>query len=467
MPSRKASEAGQAVAVQVGTNIRALRTWRKLTQAQLAAGAFSVSYISALERGRIRPSLLALSVLARRLGVPPGFLLAGIPVDSAQAVIVGTPVGEGEETQMIEVVLMQAEVLFAQGMFEPALQLLAPLQPAGMSYDQVYAMHMLRGRVQLETRAYQEAEGSFRSAVTQAEALQEGEFAERARNLRGLAYFLLHDYAQARKLHEQCADAIARSPYTDPVFTLDVYGNLASDLVELGEIAQAIVFYQRAVEPLHGLRWDSLSLAQRHMESSLHYKSAKKWSLAQVFVQRSLAVYRMREELKLVGLTHQCLGKALEKQRQLAAAEESYRSGLALVEGLDASASSLCYNSLAELELQRLRLGEAERNAQLALGLAESAHDEQAQGQALFTWALIRSADPAQGGTAGEEGRHAEADRLFERALELLARAGIAEIAARAYDRYASLLEARGEIGRALQAMKRACRLRGLEEESA
>src|ERR1700730_17491250 len=122
MPSRKASEAGQAVAVQVGTNIRALRTWRKLTQAQLAAGAFSVSYISALERGRIRPSLLALSVLARRLGVPPGFLLAGIPVDSAQAVIVGTPVGEGEETQLIEVALMQAEVLFAQGMFEPALQ---------------------------------------------------------------------------------------------------------------------------------------------------------------------------------------------------------------------------------------------------------------------------------------------------------------------------------------------------------
>jgi len=460
MPSREASEAARAVAVRVGANIRELRTRRKLTQAQLAAGAFSGSYISGIERGKIRPSLPALSVLARRLGVPPGFLLAGFPAESAQAKVVGTAPAEGEDTHMIEVTLLQAEVLFAQGMFEQALALLAPLQPAGIAYDQVYAMHVLRGRIHLETQAYLEAEGSFRAAVAQAEALQEGEYAERARNLWGLANFLLNDYAQARRLHEQCAAALAQAPYTDPVFTLDVYGNLASDLVELGETGQAIALYQRALEPLQGLHWDSLSLARRHLESSLRYTSAKMWSFAQEFAQRSLAVYRMREEQKLVGLTHQCLGKALERQQRLDEAAEAYRHGLALVEALDAPAASLCYNSLAEVELLRLRLDEAERNAQLALRMAESAHDEQAQGQALFTCALIRSA-------ASGEGEHAEAERLFVQALELLARAGIAEIAARAYDRYASLLEARGEVGRALQAMKHACRLRGLEEESA
>ena len=50
-----------------------------ITQAQLAAPEFSISYISAIERGKIRPSLKALSILARRLDVPLTFLLEGSP----------------------------------------------------------------------------------------------------------------------------------------------------------------------------------------------------------------------------------------------------------------------------------------------------------------------------------------------------------------------------------------------------
>jgi tetratricopeptide (TPR) repeat protein len=202
------------------------------------------------------------------------------------------------------------------------------------------------------------------------------------------------------------------------------------------------------------------------MESSVRYGSAKQWSLALLFAQRSLAGYQVREQQKLVGLTHQCLGKALERQQQLDAAEQEYRHGLAMVEGLDASATALCYNSLAEVELLRLRLGEAERHAARALGVAESAHDEQGQGRAMFTWALIRAALLPEGGAEGREGEYTEVDQRFERALELLERAGVPEIAARAYDRYAALLAARGEVGRTLKARMSALKLRGRQEGS-
>src|ERR1700680_3255329 len=56
---------GQAV----GAKIRAARQALKYTQSQLAGKDFSVSYISAIERGQIHPSLRALEIFAIRLGL--------------------------------------------------------------------------------------------------------------------------------------------------------------------------------------------------------------------------------------------------------------------------------------------------------------------------------------------------------------------------------------------------------------
>src|SRR5258708_10604931 len=79
MASIETANVGRAVAARVGSNIRAVRTKLRLTQAQLAAPEFSISYISAIERGKIRPSLKALSILAKRLHVPLTFRLEGSP----------------------------------------------------------------------------------------------------------------------------------------------------------------------------------------------------------------------------------------------------------------------------------------------------------------------------------------------------------------------------------------------------
>src|SRR5690349_12702331 len=54
----------------LGARLRQARYSRDLTQGELADGQFSVSYISGVERGQIRPSLGALERLAARLEVP-------------------------------------------------------------------------------------------------------------------------------------------------------------------------------------------------------------------------------------------------------------------------------------------------------------------------------------------------------------------------------------------------------------
>lgn len=60
----------------VGTNIRKLRTRKKVSQEQLAFDAeIDLTYLGGIERGRRNPSLLVLVRIADSLGVHPSKLL--------------------------------------------------------------------------------------------------------------------------------------------------------------------------------------------------------------------------------------------------------------------------------------------------------------------------------------------------------------------------------------------------------
>src|SRR5207244_1466575 len=359
------------------------------TQAQLAAPEFSISYISAIERGKIRPSLKALSILARRLDVPLTFLLEGSPSGAAEARAVGYSPADSGPDQKIDVDLLQASVLVQQGAFEEAEQLLGPIQPERITTDQVYRLFLLRGQIHLGSNEFQEAVVDLRLAVTQAESLNDSEATERARNLLGRAYFMLYNYTLAVENHLRCNTAI---------------------------------------------------------ENSQSYKAIGKLTMARDYAMRSLALYEMRDEQRLVGLTHQRLGKTLEKQNDLDEAEKEYRQAIAIEQELnDAVSASTCHTSLAELLLKRGKTEEAEKEAQEALTFARSSEDAQAHGQALIALAQLRH----------EAKDYAAADELFTEALDLLDSSQAHEIAASAYFRYANLLEERGEVQRSLNAIKK------------
>src|SRR5579883_3093524 len=189
MPSLETANVGKAVAARVGTNIREVRTKLGMTQAQLAAPEFSISYISAIERGKIRPSLKALSILAKRLDVPLTFLLEGSPEGVREAQAVGYSPADAGPDQKIDVDLLQANVLIQQRAFDQAAELLAPIQPDRITMEQAYRLFFLRGQIHLGMQEYQEAVVDLRAAVTQGEGVNDIEYIERARNLLGKAYF--------------------------------------------------------------------------------------------------------------------------------------------------------------------------------------------------------------------------------------------------------------------------------------
>ncbi len=447
MPSVEAANVGKAVAARVGTNIREVRTKLGMTQAQLASPEFSISYISAIERGKIRPSLKALSILARRLDVPLTFLLEGSPAGAAEARAVGYSPADAGPDQKIDVDLLQASVLVQQDSYKQAEQLLAPIQPERITTDQVYKLYLLRGEVHIGLNEYQEAVVDLRQAVSQGEAINDSENTERARNLLGKAYFSLYNYTLALENHLRCNHAIENRAINDPVFSLNVYSNLANDFFRLGDLDNAVSYFHRALALFEDMERDSLSFAQKYMEISQQYKNAGKLTIARDYAMRSLALYEMRDEQRLVGLTHQRLGKTLERQNELDAAEQEYRRAIVIESELgDPIASATCHTSLAELLLKRGDIQEAEQEAQEALQYARTSGDPQAQGQAFMALAQLRH----------QTSDYATADELFTQALELLDAAHSHEIAAAAYFRYANLLEERAEVQRSLNAIKKA-----------
>ncbi len=447
MPSLETANVGKAVAARVGTNIREVRTRLSLTQAQLAAPEFSISYISAIERGKIRPSLKALSILAKRLDVPLTFLLEGSPAGAAEARAVGYSPADSGPDQRIDVELLQANVLIHQHAFKEAEQLLAPIQPERITIDQAYRLFLLRGQIHLGVNEFQEAVVDLRSAVSQGEGMNDIEYIERARNLLGKAYFSLYNYTLAMENHQRSNTAIENGFISDPIFALDVYSNLANDYFRLGDLEKAITFYHRALAALEEMNRDSRGFAQKYMEISLSYKAADKPTMARDYATRSLALYEMRDEQRIVGLTHQRLGKALERQNDLDGAEGEYKRAITIERELDDEISvSVCLTSLAELLLKRGSVKEARREAQEALKFARSSKDAQTQGQALMTLAQIEH----------QSGDFEAADKLFAQALEQLDASDAHEIAASAYFRFANLLEQRGDVQGSLNAIKKA-----------
>src|SRR5437016_9318872 len=100
------SQMGQSV----GARIRAARQAKRYTQSQLAAPDFSVSYISAIERGQIAPSLRALEILARRLNLSSAELLAEHAHGSNEGSgrVSTTPIMD--TTRAIELALIEAQI---------------------------------------------------------------------------------------------------------------------------------------------------------------------------------------------------------------------------------------------------------------------------------------------------------------------------------------------------------------------
>lgn len=303
----------------LGERIRAARKEAGLTQQALAGGDFTPGFISQLENGVVRPSLRSLEVLARRLGKPLSYFVAG---------------GEGVDPQRLDL----AEKLLDAGRVQEAGALLEPFR--GLPVEQMGGPRVRRlvGVLLLHAEEPQAALALLQEAL-EAAVQESPEEQIRIHNSVASALDRLGRWAEAEVHLTQALALVNSAGEMDPLLRLKVETNLAVVYCRLGRYEEC---KSLGIRLLQGVSQTGLSFRLGDLLQTLGVAHQKTGAL-----EAALGYYRLAREL------YQLLG------------EDRLRAGVLQNEGL------------ALLELGRLREGRdalaAAADLYRALGLGEQA----------------------------------------------------------------------------------------------
>ncbi|HYZ79095.1 MAG TPA: helix-turn-helix domain-containing protein [Gaiellaceae bacterium] len=203
-----ATEVGAPEAETIGQRLRRLRTERRLSQRELSSPGVSYAYISRIEAGTRQPSVKALRMLARKLGV------------SAEYLETGSELGAAEER---ELKLADAELKLRLGE-DPA-----------------------------------EAEQVLSDVLEEALAAGDRTAANRARITLGLASAQRGDHARTIGLLEEAIASAELSPRDRP----DVFSTLGEAYVAIGTPVRAVELFERSLAEVSEKASDDVSAQVR------------------------------------------------------------------------------------------------------------------------------------------------------------------------------------------------------------
>jgi transcriptional regulator with XRE-family HTH domain len=458
----------QTPAERLGQRLRQARLARNLTQGDVALNQFSVSYISAVERGQVRTTLGALERLAERLQVPIADLVredadtaGGVGAGSGAGMAAGVtalphaesfPLGPGLERDEVDIGLRLAEILLRQGDAEAATQVLIALR--GRSLLSLREQVLVGWRLAQCAVERQQRDDLGRSraqkALALAEQLGDPELRERVRLT--LAEALLQQGAYRAVLDQLCQSREAAEGGTvlDPLFRLEMLFLLGTAEWQLGDLeAAGATLGEAAAAATDVLAPERLGAL--YAELFQQYRAAGDAQRARLYGAHSLATYEDAASQRLASRVLVRFGRVHAQAGQLAEAitlMERVRARAAAQEDLRTLAETL--SALAGLYLQQRRIEDATRAARQAGEYATTVRDPAIEAEAELVLAHVSEV------TGDERG----AERQFEAAIEHLRAADAADALGEAYAQYSAFLERRGDSTKALEILKRAWRVR-------
>jgi tetratricopeptide (TPR) repeat protein len=432
----------------LGQRLREARHRLGLTQDDVAQPEFTKSYVSAVERGKARPSLKALELMSRRLGIPMPELLAVAP--EAVETIDLAALAEDVEYQ-----LDGARRAIDTGQGSEALRLIAVAEEtAGDALDDLgvatrYRLSYLKALAYLRAGEAGAAQRELEHTLDLAGELEDGgEAAERVRNLIGGAYCEQNLPQLALEYHTRGVQAIQAGVVKDPNLQLLIYSNLANDYWALGDAQRAVAFYQEALKLL-----DRVGNMERqsgiYWGLSVAYKALGDVARAALYAQRAIGIYEAMANQTAAAQMSVNLAELLIDRGDYPAADAALARARPLLEaGGNPLYLSALYQRYAALELARGRQAEAADYSARGVQLSEAVYQAQAgQGDPAARSHMLRTYIRAlrmAGRVAEAQGDPATADARFTTALDLARDAELWEAAADLAYAYAELLTARG-----------------------
>lgn len=410
----------------VGARIRALRTAKGLTQAQLAEPDYTKAYISMLESGRTRASMKALEHIAGVLGVTPADLMGGSPSNQ----------------QAPQYSLLEARRLIEEGDPEAAVGLLESLEEGLQPGDQLVRFRYLAAAYNSLGRPKQ-AFPVIERAQRMADLLDDDEERVRLKAVLAAAYERTYAYVDAIALYKDCVKACDDGQLNDPPFLFRRLVDVASAYANQRQPKVALPYYERALE-LSEAFGDRRAVARMYAGIAKAHHEAGDLELAIRYQQRSLQAY---EE---IGLTDK-VACALDNVALLYAeygnrerARESLARGARLAQdaGSDGTLASI---RVSEAEVAgKTDPAEGLELAQQALRYAKKSEQPDAQIRALVLIGELRASSNAAASRRSFNEAVALAEERLQHRLPMI------------YERWSRAAEGAGDGDEALRLARRA-----------
>lgn len=440
--------------VRLGQRLRRARLARNLTQGEVAKNQFSVSYVSAVERGQIRPSLGALEKLAERLQVPVTDLLGDTDLESRLIAPSETrEAGYDRFRDDIDTRVREAQVLGFRGETEDAINILQRVANQSLSSRESAMVHWQLARAFAAAGRAEEARREAAVALPFAERLNDRMLVERIRAQLADAYAQMGNNALALDTYRACLRAIDDISTTDPAFEMALLVSLGNEFARGDDLDAAIECYDKAAA-LTEVVADPERMAGTYWTLSQTYSGGTRGDPAQAraYAYRALAAYEQAENRRLIGHTFNRMGRVYAESGRVEEALTQLRAAHDLaVAQHDARGIAEAQRGLAQVYLREQRMEEAAQAAQAALERAEAAADARQRAESLLVLAQVRE----------QSGDSSAAEDHFSQALELLREAEAADRLSEAYAQFSEFLERRGESKRAYDMLKNAYRSTG------
>jgi len=216
----------------LGARLRKARTEAGLSQGQLGAPHFTRAYISAVELGKIRPSVKSLEFMAAKLGKPTSYFME--------------EQGAATRDREVRARVRHAAQLVAEGRSREAIRQLEDLLVVSSGRQRAEIQRML-GRAYTDVGDSGAAIAQLNDALTAFVRMGDTENALRARAQLGAALVLGKSYAEASVHLEQVLASFAAGTAKDPLVKLQALHHLGIIFYDRGDFPTALSHFDRAL----------------------------------------------------------------------------------------------------------------------------------------------------------------------------------------------------------------------------
>ena len=419
----------------IGQRLRRLRRERGLSQRELASPGVSYAYISRIEGGARRPSVKALRMLARKLGVTADYLETGSEIRDT-------------EERELRIADAELELRLADDTAEAETKLGGLREEAIEAGDKLAAS---RASIALGLAAAHA--GRNHDAIRR---LESGlELAEVSPSVRpdvyatlGRAYAASGETQRAVELFESCLEDVSRETPEDFTAQVRFTTYLSYALTDLGDLDRAEDVLQDAIARAEEAT-DAYSRVRLYWSVARLNDVQGRSAAALTYIRRAIALLDVTDDTLHLARAHLLAGSILLSQGSVEGAGRHYE----LAERLFGPSAEP--EDLANLYADQSKLAARQGNADEAISRAEAAvsaaSDEFLHERANALWALAE----ARALKTDIDG----ADDAFRQATELLAEHGHRRDHVEAYRAWGKFLRRAGREDQALEVLERAADL--------